>query len=186
MWIRFLSGLFAFAVFLVSAPQAIAGPWFMHEFGELRAYHKDWLAVCANGGKGACRVVQIKLENKNEPFFGDARLAVNEGDPEGAPWIELFARNIPAPLGALIVRIDGKQVAALEPLKGYQPARNTMETYWIDDAAIVNDLLPQMLAGNTIVFDYQANENGLRKQVSFSLRGITAALRAIEEVIKKR
>ena len=36
-----------------------AQEWFTHRFGELRAYHGDWLAVCSENGAGACRIVAI-------------------------------------------------------------------------------------------------------------------------------
>ena len=41
---------------LMAVPAA-ADPWFLHEFGELRAYFKDWLVVCEDEGRGACRAV---------------------------------------------------------------------------------------------------------------------------------
>ena len=51
-------------------PTAHAGAWFLHKFGELRAYHQHFLNVCTDAGNGLCRTVQYRLPPGIDPFFG--------------------------------------------------------------------------------------------------------------------
>ncbi len=184
IWRIFLRACLSAIIVMGAGSQAFAGKWFMHEFGELRAYHQDWLAVCADAGKGACRIVQLKVK-ADDTFFGDGRLTVNEGDPESNPWIELVVMDGLEASEPLTVIVDGQTLATLEPQTGYMRDRNTINAYIIDEAKIVGRLLPAMRAGRYITFDY-ALANGGRQSIQFSLRGVTAAWRAVQRRIAQR
>jgi hypothetical protein len=51
------AAIFGFGVANASALK-LEGKWFLHEFGELRAYHGDFLNVCSGEDFRQCRTVQ--------------------------------------------------------------------------------------------------------------------------------
>jgi len=169
------------------AAPVMAGPWFHHEFGELRAYHQDFLTVCANDGAGPCRTVQY-LFDKNAPspfgkgFFGEARLAVHRL-PGGGYGLEIFNASWPDdPSGPFAISVDGHgfdlpQTAwvRISP-EGY----NVAETISVSDPVLVADLLTAMKRG--FFLRIESGDGDL----VFSLSGLTASLHAIETNLKRQ
>jgi hypothetical protein len=123
---------------------------FIHPFGELRAYRQDWLVVCEERGKGVCRMVNMNLNSKAEPFFGHSELTLypkgqyplpsGYSEYGGAAFISFFKRDMPALQCPVSFAVDGKPVAELQPhqnifdntseAKGQKPI--AMETYWLE------------------------------------------------------
>lgn len=171
----------ALALGLASQAPAEDGAWFLHPFGEMRAYFGDWLAVCAEAGRGPCRAVQIVLEGE-ETRVGPARLAVHPR-ASGGHVLTLYMRGMPeAGRDPVIFAIDG-HVLPLAPedwAPGEPGAPNVMETLTISDPDVTGDLVDRMRAGLRLTVSHGGG-GGPRggDQAVFSLRGLTAALDAI-------
>lgn len=164
---------------LASLNSAKAGEWFLHEFGELRSYHGDFLAVCQNAGDGPCRAVQhLWGPGDDKPFFGIARLGVhriNTGDYA----VELFARVLPDdPVGPFSLTIDGRaqdvspDAFSLTSPEGYAVA----ETVSLHAGPETSAIVAGMKRGFFLTFTYPEGRD------VYSLRGLTAALNAIEKL----
>ena len=163
-----LAGVLALG--LAAQAPAEDGAWFLHPFGEMRAYFGDWLAVCAEAGRGPCRAVQIVLEGE-ETRVGPARLAVHP-QASGGHVLTLYMRGMPeAGRDPVIFAIDGHVLPG---------APNVMETLTISDPDVTGDLVDRMRAGLRLTVSYGGG-GGPRggDQTVFSLRGLTAALDAI-------
>jgi invasion protein IalB len=165
----------SFLVTALAVAPALAQGWFQHPFGELRAYHGDWLAVCDNAGDGPCRAVQIMLE-PGETRVGPARLALERHD--GGLFAIVFHHHaliegVPDPL---VLSIDGEALT-LAPdqwAAGEPGLPNVIAAFHIVDAALAEMLVARMKAGWRLTLSHDAGE------ARFSLRGLTAALAAIE------
>ena len=180
----------ALACLLLASP-VHAGDWFQHRFGEARAYHGDWLAVCADKGAGACRAVQLQAR-EDAPGGGARRLAIAVDAP-GRYAITLFHRTMPTPPPQPLVFEIGRDVYRLEPgtwKVGERTLDNVLETITVTDTTVARTLVDAMKGGNTMRFAYGgAGSNGSRagaRAPSFSLRGVTAALDAIEARLRAR
>lgn len=171
---------------------AAAGPdggWFLHPFGELRAYHRDWLAVCDDAGAGPCRAVQIRLEGA-ETRVGPARIAVLRRDDGGGHAIELFMRGMAGPHDREpVVLVVDDRVFPL-PSEGWMPGEfgvpNVLESITLENQRIVAPVLAAMKAGRRLTVSWGGgglwDGDGMLQgdQTTFSLNGLTAALEAIE------
>ncbi|RDC73332.1 hypothetical protein DLJ49_07105 [Rhodovulum sp. 12E13] len=172
----------ALALGLASPAPASDGAWFLHPFGEMRAYFGDWLAVCTEEGRGPCRAVQILLEG-DETRVGPARLAVYPRE-SGGHVLTLYMRGMPEEgRDPVILAIDGHvlPLSAEDWAPGEPGAPNVMETLTIADPDVMGDLVARMRAGLRLTASHGGG-GGPRggDQTVFSLRGLTAALDAIE------
>lgn len=163
---------------------AKAGEWFHHSFGELRAYHGDWLNVCRLHGIGKCRTVQMPIEPNSDPFFGERRLSVN-GLLDGEFRIDIFQRNMPTPPQQPIIIIDDQVFAlkATDWANGEHDYSNVQETITITNPDLTRKIIAAMKAGDRFTMTY-GDPQGSRQQAVFMLRGFTAAIRATETQIK--
>lgn len=165
---------------VVSVGTARAEGWFLHQFGELRAYHGDWLAVCDNGGEGPCRAVQILLE-PGETRVGPARLALARSDTGRFDVIfhhQLLFDGVHDPL---VLEIDGAALT-LEPgqwAPGEPGLPNVIAAFHIADPALAETLVARMKAGRRLTLRHDAGA------AEFSLRGVTAALAAIDAQVAR-
>ena len=158
-----------------SAGPALAKDWFLHPYGELRAYHGDWLAVCDEGGAGACRAVQIMLE-PGETRVGPARLALERKDAGHFDVVFHHQALIAGVRAPLVLDIDGDALT-LSPGQWApgEPGRpNVIAAFHIADVELAKGLVARMKAGSRLTLRHDAGE------AQFSLRGVTAALAAIE------
>ena len=114
--VRSLCLIVAGVMMAFSAGPALAQDWFLHPYGELRAYHGDWLAVCDEGGAGACRAVQIMLE-PGETRVGPARLALERKDAGHFDVVFHHQALIAGVRAPLLLDIDG-DVLTLSPGQG--------------------------------------------------------------------
>lgn len=170
---------------LVCAAPAAAQQWFHHDFGELRAYHGDYLSVCNDNGAGACRTVQTGMNPSD--FLFDERLVLHRREDAPGWVVEVMVRGMPDALSSLAFSIDGETVdvpLAHRAAGGYDFA-NVAETVHITDAALNNELVRRMRAGNkmTVYWTPRGDSDGSE---AFSLRGVTAATNAIDARVRTR
>jgi len=173
--VRLLCLIVAGVLVALSAAPALAKDWFLHPYGELRAYHGDWLAVCEEGGEGACRAVQILLE-PGETRVGPARLALERKDAGHFDVVFHHQALFAGVRGPLVLDIDGEALT-LSPGQWApgEPGRpNVIAAFHIADVELAKDLVARMKAGARLTLRHDAGE------AQFSLRGVTAALAAIE------
>lgn len=152
-----------------------AGDWFNHPFGEIRAYHGDWLVVCEESGMGPCRAVQTLLE-PGETRVGPTRMAL-ERQASGDYWISVFDMGLPVEaLDPLIFDFDGEgRLISSDDWAPGEPGRpKVLFSFNITDPTLSAELIERMRAGRQLVIRYPGGE------APFSLRGVTAALTAIE------
>ena len=174
---------------------------FIHPFGELRAYRQDWLVVCENQGRGVCRMVNMNLNSKAEPFFGDSELTVypkgqyplpsGYSEYAGAAFIGFFKRGMSALQCPVSFAVDGKPVAELQPhasifdntskATGQKPV--AIETYWTEGAP-AEGLLAAFRRGRGLDIGYC--KDGTKATQRFSLRGAAAGLDFIARHRRKK
>ena len=186
MWLAKFLRRAAFGALLVLCSGAAAHDArpFLHEFGELRVYFKDWLVVCDDWGKGACRAVYYVLGEDGETFFGESVLRLHRAQTGAPIEIEFFDRGAPEPTGLMFIRVDGHEIASLSPRTDYSAymyngTTQVMETVQFNNRRSVERMIAEMRAGRWLQFDYQRTATE-RKQVNISLRGLTASLRFID------
>lgn len=175
----------ALALTLLAAP-ALAGDWFQHKFGELRSVHGDWLAVCADNGEGACRVTISGKDPGSSAFF-DYRLTLYYVEGVNDWNIEVMDRDMPEhALQDMLFDVDGELTRLLpgqfEP--GELGIPNVAETVSITDFDFSRTLVPKLQAGNRLTITY--TPPGYDGRAAFSLRGISAAMRAVEDHVRQR
>lgn len=161
---------------LVAAPmgaQADTG-WFMHPFGELRAYHGDFLNVCSEDGNGACRTVNHVLV-PGDTFFGKSRLALhrlNDG------WgVEIWDQDLPFNVfEPFALSVDGKAIhLAPEAWSEVSPdGIRVAQTLSITDPLVAAPLVDALRRGFFLTVDHESGRS------VFSLRGLIAAQNAID------
>lgn len=169
----------------------IDGKWFLHEFGELRAYHGDFLNVCFGAEFRNCRTVQYGFKADNsDTFFGSTRLTIarslgtqTSGSSTTLQYtIEIFIRDLPDdPKGPFTLSINGEifQLSDQDWKKGSPKYDNVSETISIIDPALVEKLIIDMRKGDSLRVLYDG-----WKETRFQLRGITKALDAIEKQLE--
>ena len=176
----------ALASLLLAMP-ASAQDWFLHDYGELRAYHGDWLAVCDDGGDGPCRVVQTGVDPGSNAFF-DQRLAAHRIDASPDWAIEVMDRGMPAAaLTELRFRFDGQEVTVPPSAwsAGGIDSGSASDTVTIRDPDLAYALVARMKAGNRVSVTYAPTGEG-DGSASFPLRGVTAAMNAAEARVLAR
>lgn len=169
----------------------IDGKWFLHEFGELRAYHGDFLNVCSGPDFNTCRTVQYGFAaNENDTFFGNTRLTIERKFDINSPatsmppqyTIEIFIRELPQhPKGPFTLSINGEifQLSDQDWKVGSPYYDNVAETISIIDPVLIDKLIASMRKGDSLRILY---DNW--KETRFQLRGITKALDAIEKQVE--
>ncbi|MEO0637081.1 MAG: hypothetical protein AAFY73_10575 [Pseudomonadota bacterium] len=164
-----------------------AGDWFLHEFGELRSYHGDWLNVCRDKGEGDCRAVQIALKPGDDTFFGESQVTVHVS-PDGEFQIEVFQRNMSTPVEGIISFCFDEVCSGIGGPEGWRfgskDATNVAETFVITDKDVAALTVERMIANNKL--EVVHGPYGSEMRARFSLRGVTAALNAIEQHYKDR
>ncbi|WP_141101904.1 hypothetical protein [Oceanicola sp. 22II-s10i] len=177
----------ALATIWLLAGTATAGEWFQHQYGELRAYHGDWLAVCADAGAGPCRVVASAKDPGSAAFF-DRRIAVHRIDNSPDWAVEVMDRDLPAgDVTALRFVFDGvaEEVPAGLWTPGALDAANAADTLSLRDPDLAGRLVERMKAGNRLVVEYSPAGAG-DGTAEFSLRGVTAAMNAVQARVLAR
>lgn len=153
----------------------------MHPYGELRAYHGDWLAVCNDRGEGPCRAVQIVLD-PGETRVGPARLSLEQNASGGLDVVFFHVLLMAGIADPLILDLDGEEwtLTPDEWSPGEPGLPNVIAAFHLSDPALAGELVQRMKAGRRLVLRHPAGE------AVFSLRGVTTALAAIEAQGDKR
>ena len=175
------------ALCLFFGAPATAGEWFQHKFGELRSVHGDWLAVCADNGAGACRIVHAGKDPGSDAFF-DYRMSLHFVEGLAAWNVQVMDRGMPyRDVTEVTFDFDGEWLRL--PPKSWVPGEpgfdNVAETFHITDADITESIAEHMRAGNmlTIVYRPEGDGNGFAQ---FPLRGVTSAMEAVERHVFAR
>jgi hypothetical protein len=161
------------AALTLSAAPVAGSDWFTHPYGELRAYHGDWLAVCNDNGLGPCRTVQMRLQS-GEAHFGSARIAVLVLN--GGYGMDLFMRGLDASAASRLgISIDGVEfdVGPTQFRAGEHGVINVAETVTLTDPDLTASLVNSMRAGRWMQVEIGA------QSWAISLRGISASLDGI-------
>lgn len=145
----------------------IDGKWFLHEFGELRAYHGDFLNVCDGYEFRSCRTVQYGFKaSDNNTFFGNSRLSIartlggGSAGGGGPPQytIEIYIRNLADnPRGPFTLSINGEifQLSEQEWKAGSPEGYNVSETISIINPILVDKLITSMRKGDSLRVLYE-------------------------------
>jgi len=177
----------AVAFALALAAPAHADDWFLHEYGELRAFHGDWTAVCNDAGAGDCRVVQTQKDPGSDAFF-DSRLSLLRRH-SGSGWtVELMDRGlINSDVRAVTLSVDGTTVPV--DADDWTPSRtsddNAIDSLYITGADVTDRLVALMRPGAWVTLGYDPASDG-DGMAAFSLRGVTAAMGAVDAQISQR
>lgn len=178
-----LAGLLGLTLTMAVAP-AMAGDWFQHRFGEARAYHGSWLAVCTKKGEGDCRAVQLAGKDGAD---GARRLAVHVARP-GQYVVTIFQRGwLPAPGAFVNFDVDGETDALREGewKPGDRHIANVAEMITVSSDAANARLVADLKAGQQARFFMSGGSAGIL-EARFDLSGITAAINAIEARLARR
>lgn len=173
----------------VAIAGSVDGRWFLHPFGEMRAYFGDFLAVCDGAQFKRCRVVQYgfgpavdgDLAETQDGFFGNSRLAIQQRPGANDDWVynlEIFSTKLPdVPKGPMVLSIDGVvfQLSENDWQAGSPEGYNVSQSFSIVDHALAARLIETMKAGNRL----RVLHDGWT-ETQFQLRGISRALKAIE------
>ncbi|CAA6822491.1 MAG: Unknown protein [uncultured Sulfurovum sp.] len=166
----------------LSAKDGVA---FMHPFGELRVYFKDWLVVCADKGEGECRMVNYVNNNTNikTGFFADSRLTIIPARASKLALIDFFHRDAPSLIDSIRITVDRKKFS-FAAVDYETPEHNKMmETYILHNQTQLNTIFEASKSARWLTFTYAYDENK-HKKVRFSLRGFTKAWAFIEKQTK--
>ena len=166
---------------------AAANGWFIHRFDELRAYHGDWLNVCAEKGKGPCRTVQTYVPKGGDRFFGESKLTVYV-ESSGAVSLEIFDAGMPALKNVAIEFDFGDKRVSVHPQYwqlGGKGVSNLLETIYIPPGEVATTLVSFIRAKNRLRVKYPGSGGG-DGVAPFSLRGSSAALASIKRHLASR
>ncbi|MBU1668210.1 hypothetical protein KKC13_07295 [bacterium] len=158
---------------------------FIHPFGELRVYFKDWLVVCADKGEGECRMVNyVNHDSKQKTgFFPDSRLTIVPAQSEKTASLDFYHKNAPSVIDSITIAVDRKKLS-LDSEDYQTPEQNRMmETYVVDNETKLNTIIEASKPGRWLTFTYAYPDNQ-HKKVRFSLRGFTKAFAFIAKQTK--
>lgn len=169
------------ATFFSAQASNIEGKWFLHEFGELRSYHGDFLNVCSGAEFRTCRSVQYGFEKGDkDTFFGSTRLSIMKvtgGEPSSDHYaIEIYMQDLPTtPQGPFVLSIGGDifQLAPSHWSSRSTEGYNVAETFTITDPELTAKLIKKMRKADNMRVLY----DGYREK-RFQLRGLSSALDA--------
>ena len=175
--------ILAFTLSFLYSSESQAEPWFLHHFGELRAYHGDWLAVCEDSGRGKYRTVQIVLRpGTTNTFFGQSRLTLGRLS-NGDYSIDVYDEGMPSlEIGPIVFTFDRTRIE-LKPTQwrsGTAAYKNVAETITVTDPVLARDFVRRIKAGRLLTVSYKGGD------ATFSLRGATGSLAAIENHRRNR
>ena len=176
--------------FLFAAYVANARP-FLHPFGELREYHRHWLAVCPDAHepgsgfeyKSNCWT-STWTGNKDGtfsgPFPGD-RLSVHRNRTTGEMAITFVSEVVENINTSRPVRIRFSKGSVREYQYGTSvtPNRNSGNEYTFAVIKEVDELVQQMKAGDHLIITMPTKSG--ERPMFFSLIGLTGALGFLEK-----
>ncbi|MEQ8746669.1 hypothetical protein [Pyruvatibacter sp.] len=145
------------------------------KYGETRAYFSDWLAVCTPG-EDACRAVTYagKVGHVGDyQFFVHSDLVGLDHRLMFVPIVVMADTGQP-----FEIIIDDESLGTFEPDAddGYYREGNVINEFTLGQSRSNLGVLPAMLAGSSMIVRF-TDEHGQTGNVTFSLAGITNALR---------
>lgn len=163
------------------------GAWFQHEYGEIRSFHQDWMAACADAGSGACRILRASADPGSGAFF-DQRLTLHRID--GTPdWVlEVMDRDLPASeLQELVFDFGSSQIVvpAAQIRAGDYEYGGASDSVTVRDGALVDQILTAMKKGRNLTVRYSPQGAG-DGRAQFPLRGVTRAAQAVQSQVLPR
>lgn len=164
---------------------------FHHSFGELREYHRHWLAVCpdvhepdsASDYRNSCWASTFTgtKEGSFAGSFPGNRLSVHRNRKTGAhkiTFVGTFVEKIDRSRRVRVKFSDGS-VLKYTYGSGVTPNQNSGNEYTFRVKADVKDLMRRMRAGNhmTIILPTKSGE----EKMFFSLQGLGASMNFAEK-----
>lgn len=153
---------------------------FIHQFGELRVYYKDWLVVCQDKGYGVCRMKTSILED-GQTFFDKSSVTYHPTYRAQKARLELFSRTpISTETGVITLRID-QQTFKLKAPNDFKPHYTALgglvsETYDITNPKVLTPIVAAMKQGKRLSVQYDQHAPEI-----YSLRGVIASLLFIQQ-----
>ena len=188
IWLAALGAAIAVALALWSTAALAQGAWFQHEeSGERRAFHRDWMAVCADGGEGQCRILRASADPGSNAFF-DQRLTLFRIDNSPDWVLEFMDRDLPAAdlpeltfdFGSTAIVVPGSALKAGDYAYG-----GAADSVTLTDPVQVQSILEAMRAGRALEVRYSPTGQG-DGRATFGLRGVTAASNAVNAEVLTR
>ncbi len=164
------------------AGAASAKPDLVYEkFGERRAFFKAQLAACRP--TGFCSVLAYAGAGPNAAGVDADYVIRVASDAPGADYRLVFTgvKSFVAEDSAIDVIVDGRRVALLEPGadRGWRGVERVVNEYAFAPSVSHQEIVPAMKAGARLTLAFRSTA-GAAERVTFSLLGLTAALRWIE------
>jgi hypothetical protein len=171
--------LLAVFVLWVSLLSAKDGVPFIHSFGELRVYYKDWLVVCKDRGEGECRMVNY-LNSNNQPtgFFAQSRLSLTPSQGTNKIELDFYQQNAPSSIESITIELDAKRFDFNATDYTTPNEHNMLETYIINNPTKLFPIIEGSRDARWLTFTYRYATHQ-EKSVKFSLLGFSKALEFI-------
>ena len=169
------------APFDVSLAQSMQPDLEYKKFGETRAYFRDWLAACRPGGY--CSVLSYNGAGPDAAGV-DADYILRVASSSAGAALQVEFTGVAAYVGdqsPITLSIDGAPIGTLQPQQdgGWRRVPNVVNEYVFSPDAADGRLVDRMKAGAGIRVAFVDN-SGAKRDVAFSLIGLTAALSWIE------
>jgi len=151
---------------------------FIHSFGELRVYYKDWLVVCKDKGEGECRMVNyLNQNNQTTGFFPNSRLSIVPMQGSNQLVLDFYQHNAPETIDGISIELGQKRFDFNS--SDYKTPEQTrmMETYMIYHQSKLASVIEESKGARWLTFTYHLKNH--TQSVKFSLRGFTKALKFI-------
>jgi len=178
-------------VFVTGASSLSLARPFHHPFGELREYHRHWLAVCPDVHKPAAQSeyqtncwASTWTGNEDGTFTGSFpgnRLSVHRNRKTGQLAITFVSASVENidPKRSVTVKFSDGRVSKYPYGTSVTPNRNSGNEYTFAIQTDTNNLVRAMKAGNHVTITMPTN--GTDKSMFFSLVGLTSALGFLEK-----
>jgi len=159
--------------------QAKEGVPFIHSFGELRVYYKDWLVVCQDKGEGECRMVNY-LNQNNQPtgFFPNSRLSIVPMQGSNQMVLDFYQHNALSTIEGITIELGEKRFDFNSSDYKTPDETRMMETYILHHQSKLSSLIEHSKKARWLVFSYHYAQNQAQS-VTFSLLGFSKALEFI-------
>ncbi len=182
--------------FVFGATQSMTAKPFKHPFGELREYHKHWLAVCPDkfnpGSESEYETTCWASAFSGNPdgsfdgAFPGYRLSVSRNRTTGKMAVTFVAPSIDKIDQTRHIKLQFSDWAVLSFKYGNEvtPNRNSGNEYIFTDPAQSADIIKRMKRGNHVIIRFPVKDGEERMQ--FSTIGLTKALKFTEKYAKPR
>ncbi len=146
---------------------------------ETRGEFRDWSATCRNDATSECVAIAYASESKL-PAVPDNILRVVKTRSDAPPFV-IFSPtfHFAGASTTMTLRVDGRPPIQFPPGDGWRRA-DAPNDYALVESVRAQRLLAEMRAGQQVTIAYADKDNRPR-EVTFSLRGLSAALGFFED-----